>query len=430
MESRRALRRPARPTALASLLGALLVTALPARAQDVPPAGAPESVPPATSAPPAPSPAPTSPQSPTSPAPGSPAGRDAPPAKVPDASAPGADATDAAGAQAVDLTSLALQPGEVARIGGLAVLRDDDLDLYLGTIYARMPEGDAALQQLTGEALIEHDAAAAGLVATEADVDASLASLDQEARKAAGNNGKGFEESVQAKVSKAQMRDAVRLLVLHERLVRAADGLPPDAPVLPDLMKEWLDHRIELANIQAATLDDPLAAVFDGGSLTKVQVGARIRSLLAPDALTGVLTELIGIQLVRARAALLGVDLTTAACTREILDRNAILKTQPGAGDVSYEQFVQMVQKRSMKELLTSDKFSTEVLLRLITERTFTDAQARSFWEMNKPAFQAASKGKLGADADWDAARPFVWRELRQRTYRALFEQSRIARRF
>jgi len=397
---------PARILALA-----VFAAAWPLRAQDVPPAAAPQPASPAAAPhalPPAAAPHPV------------------PPASAPESVPP---AQGAQGALAQDLQSLVLQPGEIARIAGLAVLRDEDFDRYLGTVYARLPEGDAALTQLAGEALIEHDAAAAGIVATEADVDASIAALDEAVRAAAGNHGKGFEESVTAGVSKAQMREAVRRLVLHERLVRAADGLPAEAPVKPERLKAWLDARLAGAKLQAASLDDPLAAVFDGGSLSKAEIGARLRSVLAPQVQTGVLTELIGVQLVRARANLLGVDLTNAAVTREILDRDAALQAQAGAQDVSYEQFVQTVQKRSLAELLTSDKFSAEVLLRELTERTFSETQARSFWEKNKPAFQAASKGKLGPGADWAAASPLVWRELRQRTYRALFEQSRIARR-
>jgi len=70
------------------------------------------------------------------------------------------------------------------------------------------------------------------------------------------------------------------------------------------------------------------------------------------------------------------------------------------------------------------------VLLRELTERSISEEQAQAFWEKYKASFQASSKGKLTADSDWEAAKTFVWRELRQRTYRALFEQSRIARRF
>jgi len=385
----------ARHPALPALLLAALVAVSPAAAQDVPPAGAPEPVAPGELAP--------AESAPGEAAPLTPAEREAPPEMPP------------------------LAPDEVARIGTLAVLHDTDFNRYLATVYTRLPEGDAALRQLLGEALIGADAAAAGIVATDADVDAALAALDEQSRAA---GGKGFADSVQAGVNMTQIRAAVALLVLHERLLRASAGLPPDAPITPQQMAEWLDARIAAAQWEPAALDDPLAATYTGGSLTKVAVGERLQSLLTPDALSGVLTEMIGVLLVRARANQLGVDLTTAAATREILDRDAALRAQAGTGDVTYQEFVEQVQKRTLPELLTSDRFSTEVLVRLLAEQAVSDDKAREFWEQNKEAFRIASKGKLGPDADWEAARPTVWRELRQRTYRALFEPGRIARRF
>jgi hypothetical protein len=351
-----------------------------------------------------------------------------PPAQEP----PESPAQDAAsGTPAAEEPALPeLQPGEVARIGSLAVLHDSDLDRYLGTVYARLPEGDAALEQVLGETLIAQDAAAQGLVATEADVDRALAALDAQARAAEGSDGKGLLESVQAGVTASQVREAVRLLVLHERLVRAEGGLPPEAPLTPDEMQAWLAQRIATAKLEPAPLDDPRAATFEGGELTKAQVGARLRTLLPPDELSGVLTEMIGVLLVRARANTVGVDLTTAAATREVLDRDAALRAQAGAGDVTYQQFVEVVQKRSLQELLVSDRFSTEVLIRELAEREWTEERARAVWEQNRAAFVAASAGKLDSASDWEAARPLVWRELRQRTYRRLFEEGRIARRF
>jgi hypothetical protein len=170
--------------------------------------------------------------------------------------------------------------------------------------------------------------------------------------------------------------------------------------------------------------------VYEGGQLTKAQVGARLRTLLPPEELSGVLTEMIGVLLVRARANQVGIDLTPAAATREVLDRDAALRAQPGAGDVTYQQFVEVVQKRSLQELLTSDRFSTEVLIRELTEREYSEERAQGIWEKNRETFIAASEGKLDATSGWEAARPLVWKELRQRTYRRLFQEVRIARRF
>jgi hypothetical protein len=208
--------------------------------------------------------------------------------------------------------------------------------------------------------------------------------------------------------------------------VRSTQDLAPDAPVAPQQLKLWLDGRMSTANVQPAPLEDALAATFDAGSVTKAQVGARLRTVLKTQDVSGVLTEMIGVLLVRRKANALGIDLTPAAATQEILDRDAALRARAGVGDVTYRQYLETVQHRTLEELLRSDKFSTEVLIRLIVERDWTEDSAKAFWERNREAFAKT----VGDDATWEAARAAVWRELRQRTYRRLFEESTIVRRF
>jgi len=346
----------------------------------------------------------------------------APPADPPGSAAPDQQAPPATPAEASQ-PPFTLQPGEVARIDDTLSLTDADLDRYLATVYARMPEGDAVLNQLVAEAAIEHDGEALGFVVTDADIDAAQASLDEQARAA---GGEGLAASLGKNVSPATLRHALKLLVLHERLVRSTQNLPADAPVDPQQLKLWLDGRMSTANVQPAPLDDPLAATFDAGTITKAQVGARLRTVLDPKDVSGVLTEMLGVLLVRRKANELAIDLTPAAATQEVIDRDQALRARAGVGDVTYRQYLETVQKRTLEELLRSDKFSTEVLIRLIVQRDWTEETAKAFWEKNRESFAKT----VGDDATWETARAAVWRELRQRAYRHLFEESTIVRRF
>jgi hypothetical protein len=162
-----------------------------------------------------------------------------------------------------------------------------------------------------------------------------------------------------------------------------------------------------------------------GGSVAKTDVGRRLRAVLPERDVSGVLTEMIGVLLVRRAAARAGVSLTAAQATREVLDRDALLRARPGMAEVGYEQFVLAVQKRSLEEVLTSDKFGAEVLLRLLSERRHSEQDARTLWE----ADPAAWPGPSGPADTWEEARPIVWQALRERLYRDLFAESTIVRR-
>jgi hypothetical protein len=314
-----------------------------------------------------------------------------------------------------------LSESEVARIEGGFVILEEDLDRYLATVYARLPTGDEALQQLVDETLIGDAAARAGLQASEAEVEAALRALDARARAATGGE-QGLRDGLDDSVTEVTLRHAVRLHVLHEQLVRQELGLTGDEPVPPEALTGWLEGRRQSATVEEAPLDDPLAASWENGSVSKAAVGRRLRTLLAPRDVSGVLNELIGIELLRREADRLGIELTNTEATREVLDRDAQLREQPGLGDLTYDQFVQSVNKRSLQELIASQRFGAEVILRLITEREWTEDAARELWE--------ADPGAFGQATDWESSRRAVWRELRRRTYSRLFEESRIERRF
>ena len=362
---------------------------------------------------------------------------------APTAAEAAADASTAAPASTTATPGAAtLTPEQVATIDGELALTWADLDRYLGTVYARLPEGVDALQQLVAEAVIDAAAKEAGVTASDADVAALEARLEAQAREASGG-AKGLQESLGASVTPADLRAALRLQVLHERIVRHDQGQAADAPVDPALLKSWLDAHVPAADaLVEPPLTDALAATWPDGEVSKAQVGRRLRALLPPKEVSGVLTEMIGVLLVRREAARLGLQLTPAEATREVLERDATLKSKAGAGDVTYDQFVQTVQKRSLKELLESDQFGTEVLLRLIAERSWTEDSARAEWEAHPERFPppAAPQVQLTGAApatpaapeprDWEHMRSTVWRALRQESYAQLFKQSRIVRRF
>ena len=313
-----------------------------------------------------------------------------------------------------------LGPDEAAWIDNSLIITLADLDRYLATVYARKPEGQAALLQVLEEAIVRREAQAAGVTASEEEVTAAIKELDASARAAGGG---GLAEAVTANVGSAELRDAVRLHVLEERLVRAADQLAPDAPLSAERLQSWIDGKVQEAALQEAPLDDARAATWTGGELAKADVGARLRAVLSKETLTGILTEMIGVQLVRRRAAELDIDLTPAEVTREVLLRDAALKAHAPGQQVSYTQYVQQIEHRSLAEHIQSDAFTTEVLVRLISEKLYTEEKARDFWEQHRDAYKERGP-------DWESARLAVWKDIRGIIYKSLFTNSNIVRRY
>jgi hypothetical protein len=157
-----------------------------------------------------------------------------------------------------------------------------------------------------------------------------------------------------------------------------------------------------------------------------------------------VLTEMLGVLLVRREAARLGLLTPPPRPRARSSTATRRCKSKAGAGDVTYDQFVQTVQKRSLKELLESEQFGAEVLLRLISERRWTrtprapSGRRTPSASRRRPSRQVELTGRDAGGAaprrprprDWESTCAHGLARLRQDMLRALFKQSRIVRRF
>ena len=311
-----------------------------------------------------------------------------------------------------------LGPDEAAWIDDSIVITLADVDLYLATVEARKPTGQQALLEVLQQAIVRHDAEAAGVSVSEADVDAAMQAFDRSLRAKGGLAG-----TLTADVDAAALREAMRLHVLQERLVRAADQLPANAPVSAERLQSWLDERVAQAALVESPLDDPRAATWGGGQISKAAVGAHLRAVMPKKTLAGTLDEMIGVQLARRRAAEMDIDLTPAEVTKEVLLRDAALKASTDGLTVNYSQYVQQVEHRSLQEHIQSDAFCTEVLLRLISEKLYSEDWARGFWEKHRADY--AERG-----SDWESVRLAVWKDIRRTVLKQLYNDSHIVRRF
>jgi|GEM_PF-2713786 len=316
-----------------------------------------------------------------------------------------------------------LQDHEVARIDGVSISADT-FYRYLSLVYARLPEGNQALDQLLLEEILQQRAAAAGITVEEAEVDEVFAELDARAREAT-DGAMGLADSVGPERAEA-LRHGVSLATMHRKLVAHEQGLERPADVDDAMLQDWLDRAFETADVQEASLGDAIAVTWSGGSLTRATVGARIAQILTPADLTGLLTELLGIHAIRHRAAVMGIEVTPEAAADELLERQQQVSSNPDAAGVSYADIVGQVYQRSTAELVASPKFGAEVLLRLMVDIEWDEPSLASLFESQRSLFQE----QLGGPVEFEQARFAVIKKVRQGMYQQLLAASSIVRRF
>lgn len=315
-----------------------------------------------------------------------------------------------------------LQDHEIARIDGVSVPVDTFYH-YLSLVYARLPEGNLALEQLLLEAILEQRAEAFGLEVSESEVAAVFAELDARAR-AATDGEKGLLDTVGPERTEA-LQHSVGLAALHRKLVAHELGLASSDGVDDAMLQAWLDEAMATAAVEEAPMSESVAARWTGGSFSRAVVGARISKILSPADLRGLLTELLGIHAIRHRATVMSIEFTPEAAADELLERERQVASNPSAEGVTYANIVEKVFQRTISELVASPKFSAEVLLRLIVDGAWDDESLASLFEAERPLFEE----QLGGPVTFVEARFAVIKQVRQRTYQELLAGSRILRR-
>jgi hypothetical protein len=343
-----------------------------------------------------------------------PEGRPAPTAEAPVEASPEPPAEPSGAAPS-------LGPDEVARVRDVSITRSQYL-AYVGTVYARLELGQAALQQVLSEQLVQAAADASGISVDDEQVAELAARLDAQALETDGQDpglAAGLESGLQV------IRTSLTLLALQQRVVAQELGLPDGQQPDNQQLTDWLTAATEAAGVQPEPLTSGLAARWPGGELSREELGRRIERLLEPAERSGVLTELLGILLIRERAAQLGVEFTAEAAAQELLQRDRQVQDR-GSQGLRYVDIVQEVQKLSAEELVASPRFGAEVLLQLMVDRNWSEERLKAYYERERASFAE----RYGEEASYEELRPLIARQVRQHSYQLLLAESTIARRF
>lgn len=321
------------------------------------------------------------------------------------------DAAPADAAQAADPALAPLAAHEVARVNGSAVPLSA-FEQYVGSAEARGELGQAVIQGAHDAWLVEHAADSAGLTVTRALVDTMVARLEERAGASLApfRGEPAFEERF-------------RLLTQQVLLMERA-GV--DDPLDPAAQQAWLEARRAEEPLTRHPLSHDLAASWDGGELTRRELGEQILAQSVEEQRAALLSEFLGVLVLHAQAEKLGVELTAEAAAGELAEREALVAANPSTQGITYEQIIEQTRGISLEELVASPRFSAEVLLREMVDLNWDDAALAGFFEQERALFEE----RYGEGVGFDDVRHGVLQEVRRRSYQKLMSESRIVRRY
>lgn len=328
--------------------------------------------------------------------------------------APGVLIAQDAGSPAEVPARAELAPDDVASVDGHHVSLDA-FHVYLGTASARTPTGRAALELLHQERLIEAAAARAQLRIDPAWLDELVRALEARAGS-----------SLSAMRSDPTFEASLTRLGLQVRLLMVEQGITLNEALEPETQRAWLAEAAAITPLVEAPLDDAVAAHYDGGQIFREELGARLDQLLPESERAGLLTELLGVLIIHARARALELEPDPEVAVAILAEREQFVAAQPELVGVSYADVLLQTEGLTTAELVASPKFAAEVLLVQMVDQQWHDEALEGFFESERALFEA----RLGEGVSFEAARGEVLREVRRRSYQKLMHDSTIERRF
>ena len=171
-------------------------------------------------------------------------------------------------------------------------------------------------------------------------------------------------------------------------MVRHDFDIPDDREVPVEKLNLWLADLTGRIVVKQEDLPPGTAVIIDGERISDVTFGHRLRALLDKKDASRVLTEMIGIQVIRAKAKALGVSLTEEDVEEEIRYRTDRLHAWKGLESISFESFVQASEGKDLDAYKQSEKFRCELLLKKICDSLHHEAYLQDFFEKNRLFFE------------------------------------------
>lgn len=280
-----------------------------------------------------------------------------------------------------------LPPGVAATADGLAPVTAAELDEVLLWRHALTQPGRAALRQLLEVRVLDALAKERGVVVSDADLNARFAELDQDAKEA-GQAG-GLEQFLaESGVAREQFREYLRLAIVHERLTRAALGLPKDAAVTSEQQEAWLNGELEKRPYAEEPFPYAGGVVARSGdvAIAREDYIEHIRGQVEGEVLRETCYLMLLERAVRVRLPDLSDDGVTRALDEELARRRVEAGDDPRYKGITYEQLLE-AKGLSLEALRRDPAIRSAALAHLFVDRAHDEAALRKVYEDEREWF-------------------------------------------
>ncbi len=280
-----------------------------------------------------------------------------------------------------------LPPGIAVEAGEIRVTEAEFHD-YLSDLYRDQESGLALLNQIIHETAIRQEAERRKIHISRQALDARFDELDQAVRAGSGGK-KGLLDTIREQnVAESEFFEALRLSIAHETMARSDFGMDRKEPVPVEKLNLWLKELLSKKKIVRKDLEKGVAATIDGSPISTAFFARRLISHLGARKISGLLTEAIGIRLIIARAAELGLSLTENEIDAELERREKLLRKKKGFETISYANFLEASTGRSIEELRSSEKFRAEVLMQKIAHALIDEDGLLDYFKRNRQSYE------------------------------------------
>lgn len=287
----------------------------------------------------------------------------------------------------IPLFSDELPPGTVAVVNGTH-LTETEFHAYIASTPQALEEGGSLLDQMIREKAIEQEAKKRGVRVTVAMLRSCTEKQERQIRlQTGGKMGLLDYLEEQGKDEKEFFR-LLELHILHEEMARIDFGIEAKASVPMEKLNLWLKELLSRKKITREGLDDGVAALVDDEVLSRKQFGRRLAAHLGDGKATGILTEMIGIRLILARAEEMGLTLSEKEIDEELEDRDRKLKARTGLEGIKYADYLKAATGQDAENLRKSGKFRAELLFKKIAAIVLVEKDLEAFFEKERETYE------------------------------------------
>lgn len=233
----------------------------------------------------------------------------------------------------------------------------DTLYEFLLQKYGKKEEGQSALQHHLQLLLVEQEAKRRGVHVAESSIASRISELEKSIQASAPSSS--LQEELRSKqMSLEQFSDLLRISIAHEEMARQDLGLSAGEPITPAQLNLWLTERMSKSKP-------------DESLISKQTLGKTIQTFLGRKTVKNIITEMVGMELVRKKAKEFKIELSAEDIDKEIGRRRARLASNEQLKGVSYEEVLK-AQGTSVEELKQDSRFLATLLLAKIAEHLYS----------------------------------------------------------